>query len=37
MTKEKYKAYETDEIEVRLYAGCCEHAAECVKGLPRCF
>lgn len=21
MTKEKYKAYETDEIEVRFYAG----------------
>lgn len=37
MTKEKYKAYETDEIEVRFYAERCEHAAECVKGLPAVF
>ena len=33
----KIKTYETDEIIVYWNAELCQHAAECVKGLPEVF
>lgn len=37
MSEKKVQHYENDQIKVQFNPNICEHAAECVKGLPTVF